>query len=103
MNTDFLKKIQEADHATKKQVLFIASALAMLLVVLIWLLYFNNFVASTAAEISPLAAEERQEDNSFWGTMHRGTAVLYGNIKGGIEWLGQALQAPREYIVKPPQ
>ncbi len=96
----FLKRIQTADHATKKQILIITSAVVMLIIILVWLFYFNNLVASRATE-NEISSTPQETQPSFWGTMERGSAVLYRSIMGGIEWIGGALRAPREYIVKP--
>lgn len=97
---DFLKKLQTADETYKKRILVVVSTVVMIIVIYIWLIYFNNLVARETRETVPVAATQ-DENPGFWGTMQRGSAVLYHNIVGGIEWLGQAFRAPREYIVKP--
>ena len=97
---DFLKKLQTADEAHKKRILVATSIIIMVIVVYVWLMYFNNLVARGTEEAAPVAATQ-EETPGFWGTMQRGSATLYYNIMGGIEWLGSAFRAPREYIVKP--
>jgi hypothetical protein len=101
----FIEKIQQADDDTKRWVLVVASAVAMAVVVCIWLVYFNNFI--TMSSNVPLAAQSPPSQNrapagtSFWGTMKHGAAILYGHFVGTLGWFGNVFNTQREYIVKP--
>jgi ABC-type thiamin/hydroxymethylpyrimidine transport system permease subunit len=104
---NFLKRLQDADTATKRRILMFSSAVIMVAVLYVWLAYFNSLLAdagspavisTTAGEPSAVAAEV-----SFLETMKRGTAVLYENVAGAVSQIGEVLKGPREYIVKPSQ
>jgi hypothetical protein len=111
-----LEKLQSLDESTKKRILIIATAIIMVVVVYFWLAYFNNLVASigqpaTVAESSgdlqasmstaPTAAVAG--DAGFWGNMGNGMAFMYGQTIKMLHGLGSILDAPRQYIVAPPQ
>jgi hypothetical protein len=98
---NFLKKMQAADSASKKKILVVSSAVVMAIVVYVWLMYFNTLLVGAGAPPAADAGVPAEERGSFWETMKRGGVVLYERIMGGVSRLGEMLQAPREYIVKP--
>ena len=99
---NFLHKLQVADSQTKFKVLMVSSLAITVVVVCVWLLYFNNLVASAGDEHAPqIGSVSGGENVSFLGTMWRGAAVLYGNFSGMVQWMGDVFRAPKEYIVKP--
>ncbi|MBI2888802.1 MAG: hypothetical protein HYY10_02675 [Candidatus Liptonbacteria bacterium] len=100
MREGFLNRIQGADAATKRRVLIISSAVAMVVVLYIWLAYFNNLLVD-AGENTGLASGQEQQQASFWQTMQRGSAILYENVTGAIGRFGEMFKGSREYIVKP--
>ncbi len=102
MNTEgFLKRLQGADAATKRRVLIISSAVAMVVVLYVWLAYFNNLLVDAGENTGLASGQEEQQHASFWQTMQRGSAILYENVTGAIGRFGEMFKGPREYIVKP--
>ncbi|MBI2623264.1 MAG: hypothetical protein HYW65_01655 [Candidatus Liptonbacteria bacterium] len=100
MNTEgFLKRLQGADATTKRRVLIAGSAVAMVVVLYVWLVYFNNLLADAGGARTAGAGEETGA--SFWATMRRGSAVLYDNVADAFGRIGELLKGSREYIVKP--
>ena len=68
------------------------TVIIMIVVVYVWLGYFNNLIASLSG---PQVAEtERVEGFSFWQTMRAGMAAIYDNVSG-------IFSAPKEYKIKP--
>lgn len=95
-----LHELQALDEPAKKKVLIVATAIAMAIVIYFWLAYFNNFVAGisqSADEQAPqIAVQSSSGGISFWQNAYMGAMnALHG--------LANILQAPREYLVKPPQ
>ena len=93
-----MQRLQSADERTKKRWVIILSAVAMVVIVFIWLKYFNTLVQPGGWD-TPSA--ETEESFSFWQTMKAGLGVLYDKAAGGIQGLGNILQAPRDYLIKP--
>ncbi len=108
----FLEELQSLDEATKTKILVVATAVAMIIVIYVWLAYFNNLIAGVAQEgaassaVSSSAASSPAVSSggvSIWQNMEGGIGTLYGKGVGFLHYLGNILQAPRQYIVKPPQ
>ncbi len=97
---DFLKRLQGADAATKRRIVIISSVLAMVVVLYIWLAYFNNLLAD-AGRSDGSTGGQGETHASFWETMQRGTVIVYENVTGAVGRFGEMLKGPREYIVKP--
>ncbi|MCR4328719.1 MAG: hypothetical protein NUV53_04390 [Patescibacteria group bacterium] len=98
----FLRKLQESDDTAKRKFLIISSLVIMLVIVYVWLMYFNNIVASVSDTSTDVAENVPTESHStILSTMKRGSAVVYQNIWGSIQWVAGALQSPKEYIIKP--
>lgn len=71
-------------------------------VVYIWLAYFNALLGGVSAPVPYVAPPEGAHEFTFWQTMARGIAVLYGGIIDGIRSLARTLQTPRDYLIQPP-
>ncbi len=100
----FLEKLQSADEETKKRWLVISVAVIMVIVIYVWLAYFNNLLAGfSAPPASESGSGEAQGGMTFWQTLKNGAASVYDGFIGKISALGNILQAPREYIIKPPR
>lgn len=102
---NFLEKLQSADEATKKRWMVLTVAVIMALVIYVWLAYFNNLIAgfsSGQAQSVASSAAEPASSGSFLETAKNGLASLYQIFSDKIHSLGQVLQSPREYIIKPP-
>ncbi len=71
----FIKRLQEADEATKKKWLIIMSGVTMVILIFFWLIYLKSaFVA-----IGPAPKEENQD--SFWQTFIAGFSLIANQIK----------------------
>jgi len=90
----FIKKLQTADEPRKRRWLVLSTAIVMVIVIFVWLRYFNSLVQPDAAAISPSPV-------SFWGTMGHGVVAIYHAFTNSIRALGGMLVAPQTYIVKP--
>ncbi len=108
----FLEELQSLDEATKTKILVAATAVAMIIVIYVWLAYFNNLIAGVAQEgaassaIPSSAASSSVPSSggtSIWQNVEGGIGTLYGKSVGFLHYLGNILQAPRQYIVKPPR
>lgn len=97
---NFLERLQSADDDAKQRWLVAASVLCMVIVVFVWLKYFNTLVEPVTAPPSP---EGESQGFSFWQSAKNGTALLYEAFLGKIQSLGEILSAPRSYIIKPPK
>ncbi|MGC9968222.1 MAG: hypothetical protein ABSC29_00605 [Minisyncoccia bacterium] len=92
----FLEELQSLDEPTKKRVLIITTAIAMVVVIYIWLAYFNNLVAGVSQPVEVSSSTPQPSYGvSIWQNMYQG-------IIGTLHGLGNILQAPREYLIKPP-
>lgn len=119
---DFLKHLQSSDEATKNRWIVIITVIIMVIIVYIWLFYFNNLLAGFSTPGQNLAADggagaagaggaadvggatiQVWGGPSFWQTMANAPAFIYQFLSDKIRALGNILQAPREYIIKPPQ
>lgn len=78
--TTFLERLQSADNETKRRWMVGAVIVFMIIVVYLWLAYFNNIVASS--NTVPSVAGETRTSFSFLDTMRRGTAVVSDSLKG---------------------
>ena len=91
--------MQSSDEPTKRRWMFASVAVVMLVVVYVWLGYFNNLVAGFG-EPAPAATEG---GFSFFGSMENGMAIISSSVLGKLHEFGRILAAPREYIVNPPK
>ncbi|OGY99730.1 MAG: hypothetical protein A2945_01885 [Candidatus Liptonbacteria bacterium RIFCSPLOWO2_01_FULL_52_25] len=100
----FLEKLQSSDEVTKQRWLVGSAAIIMTIVVFLWLAYFNSFVIGPRSGV-PVEPGPAAEGSSatFLGTMKNGASVLYDGFWGKLRALGDILEKPREYIIKPPQ
>lgn len=94
MNTKgLLEKLQSADEAAKKRYVVIASAVVMVVVLWLWLGYFNNLITRE----SPAVAANQP---SFFTTMKRGAGIVYQGFIDAIGGFGKALTSPKTYEIK---
>ena len=98
----FLKRLQSADEGTKTRWLIVLTVVIMVGVIYVWLAYFNNLVASFS-QSQPVGQVQAAPGNTFWEAAKNNLANLYGIFTDKVRALGNILQAPREYIIKPPK
>ena len=99
---NFLEKLQSADESIKKRWMIILTIIVMTVVVYVWIAYFNNLIVSMSMS-QQIVSSPPADSGSLWQTAKNGMASLYGIFIDKVHGLGQILQAPREYIIKPPQ
>lgn len=110
----FIEKLQGAPEAVKKRWMIVSTAVIMVVVIYFWLAYFNGLVSSLAPAQAPLSvapaatgpssnsADAEGSGTTFWDAAKSSLGVLYEAAQSGLKNLGKILEAPREYIVKPP-
>ena len=93
--------MQESDERRKTRWLVGLSAALMIVVVFLWLSYFNTLI--TPAHQAAIVAGEAggATSISFWDTMKTGTAVIADHLWDAVRRLGEILNTPRSYIIKP--
>lgn len=97
---NFLERIRSADDRTKKRWMIIFTVISMIVVIYVWLAYFNNLISG----FSSSGREEAQDDGfTFWQAIRGGGAIIYGGFTEKARGLGDVLNAPREYIIEPPR
>lgn len=113
----FLEKLQSLDERTKQWILIAATAVIMIVVVYVWLAYFNSIlanVASTTSEPAPALATPAAGapgasgaasagGTSVWQNIGNVFSAIYGSLAGAVRGLGSILQTPRQYIIHPPR
>lgn len=90
----FLERIQTSDSATKWKWVIGSTAVAVVLIVIVWLSYFNSLVAYSGDQ-------DNQSSFSFGDTMRTGTAILYQNMSGGLKDIANIFNSSRTYEVAP--
>lgn len=79
----------------------ILTVIAMIIVIYVWLAYFNNLIANLSAPEHELAAEDPTSSFGFWQSTKNGLGLIYNGFIGKLRWLGDVLGEPREYIIPP--
>ena len=96
----FLERLQSADDNRKRRWLVVSSGVAMVIVVYVWLAYFNFIIQGPGAP-SVQPPEGAAPELTFFETVKRGSAILYENLAEKIGLLGSRIRAPKEYLVDP--
>ena len=111
----FLEELQALEEPTKTKVLVVSTAILMIIVIYFWIAYFNGIVSGGAqatisnqdqstTTVSPLSPGSTEgvasPEPGFWSRVGNGGAVVGQAIGGGFQWIGQAFEKPREYIIK---
>ncbi len=102
----FLEKLQSADEGTKMIWIIIITSVIMVIVVYIWLMYFNNILATAVTPSITKTESIQQKDTdpaapSFVESMGQRAGSVYHIFIDKIGALGNILKTPREYIVEP--
>ncbi len=98
MIKDFFKKLRESDDARKRRWMIASTSVTMLLVIYLWLGYFNNIIADSSMQ----SAEKESAGGSFsFGqTMKMGMSSAFTAVGDGVKSLGSFLNQPKEYILE---
>lgn len=76
----FIGKIQHSDEATKKRWLIVSSAIAMILVISLWLVYINWTIKSVGDNV-----EKQNLEPGFWQIFKTGLNITSESIWNGIK------------------
>lgn len=76
----YLKKIQNSDEATKKRWLIVSSAIAMVLVISLWLVYINWTIKSVGDNV-----EKQNLEPGFWQIFKTGLKVAGESAWDGVK------------------
>jgi cytoskeletal protein RodZ len=92
----FLEEIQSLSDGTKKRVLVISTVIVMVIVIGVWMSYFNNIVMGTAqqatadATSTDQAAMSANNGPSFWQ-----------RVEGGFSYMGSIFRRSSNYSIQP--
>lgn len=92
---EFIKNLQRADDATKKRWLVILSAVAMLIVLVVWARYF------AASLVHPNVEPVENQGFSFWETMGTGLKVIGRSALTILRRVGSWFGAYQNYVIQP--
>ncbi len=92
---EFIKNLRRADDATKKRWLVILSAIAMLIVLVVWAKYF------AASLVHPNVEPAEGQGFSFWETMGTGLKVIGRGALSVLRRVGGWFGASQNYIIQP--
>ena len=76
----FLQKIQNSDEATKKRWLIGATAISMILVISLWLVYIQSTVKSIGDNI-----KDQESTIGFWQIFKNGLVIVFNSVKENIK------------------
>ncbi|NCO15186.1 hypothetical protein COW77_00195 [Candidatus Wolfebacteria bacterium CG18_big_fil_WC_8_21_14_2_50_39_7] len=91
----FLQKIQNSDEATKKRWLIGATAISMILVIGLWLVYIQSTVKSIGNNI-----ENQESTVGFWQIFKNGLVVVFNSVKENIKIIISEITKSRTITVE---
>ncbi|MBN2197803.1 hypothetical protein JW698_01230 [Candidatus Wolfebacteria bacterium] len=91
---ELLKKIQNSDENIKKRWLIGASAISILLIIIIWLIYLKFTTNSNVSKINP------EKTIGFWQIFKNGLIVIFQSIKDFFINLFLELTKEKTIIIK---
>lgn len=97
----FLERLQSANESTKRRWLIGSTAIAMVIVIYIWLAYFSALVGGSPSQTNP--PTDAEGGFTFWQAVKNGSAIVYEGFLDKMKLLGTILRTPREYIIQPLQ
>lgn len=92
----FLEKLQNANENQKTRWLIIGTAAITVLVLFVWLKYFNSLIAFSEKKQNPQSPAA-----SFWETFKNGASVIYGQAKEQIQNTQNKIKSSTDYDIKP--
>ncbi len=96
----FLKKIQTGSERNKVRWLILFSVIAAVLVLFVWLKYFNLIIASQTNN-QEIAGQEAGQGFAFWQTFKAGLGVVFQSIANGFHSIFNTINQPKSYMIKP--
>ncbi len=103
---NFIEEIRSLSDPVKRKILFGATAIMMVLVVYLWLAYFNTLVPSAVPitiEQAPVATTSTPEasGSGIFGLFADAAGSFWQAIRNGVRGFAGALKNPRQYNVSP--
>lgn len=92
-----LESVRESDESVKFRWVVALSAIAMGIVIFVWLAYFNGIIVQSGAPLQ----EEGAGGFSLGATFRGGGAALFEETRKALRSLRDAFLAPRVYHVSP--
>ena len=74
-NPNFLTKLQTAEDKVKRRWLIGLTAVAMIIIIFLWVVYFNVLVFHSVEPESQVQAQA-SDSSGFWSSMYHGTASV---------------------------
>lgn len=86
----FLEELWALDEPTKRKVLVISTIVIMIVVVFVWVAYFNNIVVSSATEANEATATSTATSSAstgsgFWGGIKSGFSNIFHGGKQAVQ------------------
>ncbi len=100
----FLEELQSLDEPTKRIVMIVLTVVIMVVVIYVWLAYFNNLLASVGQpQVADNGASTGTAGGNLVDAVRNGTAFIYGSFVNAVHALSNVFQTPRQYIIRPSQ
>jgi hypothetical protein len=97
-----LEELQSLSEVKKKQVLIVATIIIMVIVVGVWMSYFNSIVAGTAQEAATQATSSvAVATTSVVAPTQASGPGLWQDIKNGFGSIANIFSGPSQYKVQP--
>ena len=95
-----LEKIRNSDDGTKKVWLILFSSVVMIVVIFVWVAYFDTLLVSVN---KPVEADEVEKADGFgfFGTIKSGAAAVYDFLADKVSGIFGTINKPKEYIIEP--
>jgi hypothetical protein len=108
MNEDrksFIEELRSLGEPAKRRILFGAAAVSMVIVVCLWLAYFNtivpNAVPAAAEQTSTAASAPSAGGPGVFGIFADAASSFWQAVLGGARGVAGALKNPRQYNISP--
>lgn len=104
---NWLVRAQNAGDEVKMSIVIIGTTSVFLVVLFVWLTWFNTIGAVADApsseQLANVSGASEAQGFSAWESLKSGSAALFGGVMNGIRGFGGVLNAPRKYIIEPGQ
>ena len=95
---DFIEKLRGSEEHIKRRWLFLFSGISMVVIVFLWMKYFNSLVQPIRA---PKQAEQNAEQSfTFWDTFKAGLGTVMGTTAKTLNSMINKISQPKSYDIK---
>jgi type IV secretory pathway TrbL component len=102
---NFMEELRALDEPTKRKILVVAVAVSMIVVVYLWLAYFNSIVSGTAPSVAQSAAvvniPAASGTGGVLGLFATTMASFWQAVKDGAGTAIGTLENARQYNISP--